>query len=254
MYHFLITLPVDPSILGAIEDPSTPYLELFPPREPLKALYVARALRRHLALERQRSSPAQLQQYLDDPETNDCAVATAMGRVLALVISVISDRAVMMGANQECHMELSCALLDLFLDLINGKPEEPSPHCPEPALLTPVCRPLLSRIGSTASRCISPGYFGWALGNSARGVRPPQSCVQARRGVPAKHPHDLFHEPRVHGGIPHKQQFSSSSRHVPRLRRARSNQTDRRANHPREGTWRDRRVNFYAPALFWEQI
>lgn len=127
MYHFLVTLPVDPSILGAIEDPSTPYRELFPPREPLKALYVVRALRRYLSMERQKSSPSQLQQYLDGPETNDCAVATSMGRVMALVISVISDRAVMMGANQECHMELSCALLELFFDLLNGKPRSLPP-------------------------------------------------------------------------------------------------------------------------------
>lgn len=194
MYRFLINLPVDPSILRAIEDPSTLYLDLFPPGEPLKTLYVLRALRQHLVIQRQRSNPSQLQQYLDDPETNDCPLATSMGRVMALVISVVSDQGVMMGADQECRMELSCSLLQFFLDLLNGKPEEPPPHYREQALLTTVCRSLPARIGSTASRCISAGYIGWGHVNFTEGVRPPQPCAQVRRAVPSKHLHDLLHE------------------------------------------------------------
>ncbi|KAK1827099.1 ubiquitin carboxyl-terminal hydrolase 34 [Podospora conica] len=118
VYHFLINLPVDPSILRAIEDPTTPYLDLFPPGEPLKTLYVIRALRHHLAIQRQKSTSSQLQQYLDDPETNDCQFATSVGRAMTLLISVISDQGVMVDANHECCMDLSCNLLAFFVELL----------------------------------------------------------------------------------------------------------------------------------------
>jgi len=123
---------VDPSILRAIEDPLTSYREIFSPGEPLKDLYALGAMREYIAMQRQRTTHAQHQQYLDDPTSNECPVSIALSRVMALVVSVISDRAVTEGADQDCHMELSSSLVELFSHLLDGKSDGHRPYHCEP--------------------------------------------------------------------------------------------------------------------------
>src|SRR3569832_2156239 len=99
IYKFLVKLPTDENTLRTIENPSTPYREIFPPKDTLKSLYAVHALIRS----RSRRENAQ---------TTPPKSSIASQRVFSLVVSAISDHDVLDSCSDKLlQLELSSSLL-----------------------------------------------------------------------------------------------------------------------------------------------
>ncbi|KAK3357400.1 hypothetical protein B0T25DRAFT_452553 [Lasiosphaeria hispida] len=118
IYSFLVKLPADEATLKAIEDPSTSYLDIFPPGQPFRSLYAVHVLLEHLASQRHKAA-AQFESYLDNPEATFSTYATSLIRAMDLVVSAISNQEVIgQCSSQERQIELGSSLMGCFVSLL----------------------------------------------------------------------------------------------------------------------------------------
>ncbi|KAI1484153.1 hypothetical protein F4774DRAFT_405354 [Daldinia eschscholtzii] len=120
IYHFLVSLPADDSILTAFEDPATSYRDVFPLGQPFKSLYALHALREYLSTRRLKSSVMQVSSQDCEAHlksTNDHQDASA--RAMSLVIAAICDSEVVeRGSSEALQLKLSLELVESFIHLL----------------------------------------------------------------------------------------------------------------------------------------
>ncbi|KAI2785330.1 hypothetical protein F4815DRAFT_490487 [Daldinia loculata] len=120
IYHFLVSLPADDSILTAFEDPATSYRDVFPLGQPFKSLYALHALREYLSTRRLKSNVMQVSSQDCETHlksTNDQHDASA--RAMSLVIAAICDSEVVeRGSSEALQLKLSLELVDSFINLL----------------------------------------------------------------------------------------------------------------------------------------
>ncbi|KAI1808395.1 hypothetical protein F4811DRAFT_559152 [Daldinia bambusicola] len=120
IYHFLVSLPADDSILTAFEDPATSYRDIFPLGQPFKSLYALHALREYLSTRRLKSNVMQVssqdcEAHLQSVNDHQDASAKAM----ALVIAAICDSEVVeRGSSEALKLKLSLELVDNYIYLL----------------------------------------------------------------------------------------------------------------------------------------
>ncbi|KAK3295943.1 uncharacterized protein B0H64DRAFT_417531 [Chaetomium fimeti] len=104
MYGFLVKLPRDKKLLGAISDPSVSYLDIFPVGQPFKSLYAVDALQEYLGSWRPKAAVVGGLTPTDD-DYGPRLVSSA--RAMSLVVPAISDpHLVAQCPNQELQIEL----------------------------------------------------------------------------------------------------------------------------------------------------
>ncbi|KAI1464645.1 uncharacterized protein F4812DRAFT_149220 [Daldinia caldariorum] len=120
IYHFLVSLPADDSILTAFEDPATSYRDVFPLGQPFKSLYALHALREYLSTRRLKSNVMQVssqdcEAHLKSVNDHQDASAKAM----SLVIAAICDYEVLeRGSSEALKLKLSLELVDNYIHLL----------------------------------------------------------------------------------------------------------------------------------------
>ncbi|KAK3937263.1 ubiquitin carboxyl-terminal hydrolase 34, partial [Diplogelasinospora grovesii] len=143
MYSFLVRLPADENMLGAIDNPNTPNRDIFPVGQPFKSLYAIHTLREYLRLKRRMSAVARPENQADASNDN---ISAALLRAMSLVVSAILDQDVIAQCpSQELQIGLSSSLVDCFVCLLKD------PLLPASAvefLDTPLLDRLLSIISS----------------------------------------------------------------------------------------------------------
>ncbi|ETS76319.1 hypothetical protein PFICI_11706 [Pestalotiopsis fici W106-1] len=120
IYHFLVKLPADGSVLEALEDPATSHLDVFPLGEPFKCLYTIHALREYLNTRRLRS----LAIHAKGTENDSSEIPgqkESLLKTMSLVVAAIEDPQVINGCpNESLRCELNFRLLDTFVQLLTG--------------------------------------------------------------------------------------------------------------------------------------
>ncbi|KAI2639698.1 hypothetical protein GGS26DRAFT_541160 [Hypomontagnella submonticulosa] len=125
IYHFLVSLPADDSILRAFEDHAISYREIFPLGQPFKSLYALHALREYLSTRRLRSNVMQVS--LQDNETQEKTTndqQDALARAMSLIVSAICDSEVVeRGSSETLRLQLSLELVDTYAQLLKDTTE-----------------------------------------------------------------------------------------------------------------------------------
>jgi ubiquitin carboxyl-terminal hydrolase 34 len=123
IYSFLVKLPGDENVMKAIEDPSTPYSDIFPSGQPFKSLYAVHAVREYLASQRRKAPDGQLDVSAD--KADDMSSSPYPGhvqRAMALIVSAICDEEVIEQCpSQFWRIELSSSLVECLLSLLKGR-------------------------------------------------------------------------------------------------------------------------------------
>ncbi|KAL2752808.1 hypothetical protein ACRALDRAFT_1044844, partial [Sodiomyces alcalophilus JCM 7366] len=91
VYNFLISLPADSRMLEAIHSESTPCAEIFPERQPYRALYAAHAIQEYLDSARRQGKTYYSVGEGDDVTSGQKAHVVLNARVHSLLIKAISD-------------------------------------------------------------------------------------------------------------------------------------------------------------------
>lgn len=119
IYSFLIKLPPDDNILGAIRSPDVPHAEIFPSGQPLKSLYAVHVLREHMTSQR-KSQGAQSDGDQVGSEGPAAQYSAFLTRVMSLVVAAISDEEVLgQGPDPERQIDLTSALVDSFVRILS---------------------------------------------------------------------------------------------------------------------------------------
>ncbi|KAH8204574.1 hypothetical protein TruAng_001203 [Truncatella angustata] len=170
VYHFLVKLPADGSILKAFESPATSYLDVFPLGEPFKCLYTIHALRESLNTRRLKAQAMQVSR----PSTDDCHKATpdqeeALMKAMVLVTAAIEDPEVIARCPSESlQMELSFHLLETFVQLLTD-----SENTQVSSLLT---RELQERMVTLLSEAIAAQDSSYAVDVANRALEALLEC------------------------------------------------------------------------------
>ncbi|OTB08655.1 hypothetical protein M426DRAFT_159173 [Hypoxylon sp. CI-4A] len=118
IYHFLVSLPADDSILSAFENPETSYRDVFPLGQPFKSLYALHALREYLSTRRLKSNVMQV----SSPDGEISAAndqQDALSRSISLIVAAICDPEVVeRGSSEALQLKLSLELVDNFVQLL----------------------------------------------------------------------------------------------------------------------------------------
>ncbi|KAI0011823.1 hypothetical protein F4779DRAFT_571426 [Xylariaceae sp. FL0662B] len=120
IYHFLISLPADDSVLAAFDDSSACYKDIFPLGQPFKSLYAIHALREYLGTRRLKSSVMQTSsQDVDGQQQTTDDQRDALVRAMSLIVAAICDPDVVEKcASEVMQIELSFQLVDGFVQLL----------------------------------------------------------------------------------------------------------------------------------------
>ncbi|KAI0131697.1 hypothetical protein F4776DRAFT_655185 [Hypoxylon sp. NC0597] len=120
IYHFLVSLPADDSILTAFEDTATSYRDVFPIGQPFKSLYALHALREYLSTRQLKSNAMQGSSQdcaIQEKSTND--QQDALARAISLIVAAICDPEVAeRGSSEALRLKLSLELVDNFVQLL----------------------------------------------------------------------------------------------------------------------------------------
>ncbi|KAI1417598.1 hypothetical protein F5Y13DRAFT_201180, partial [Hypoxylon sp. FL1857] len=120
IYHFLVSLPADDSILTAFENPETSYRDVFPLGQPFKSLYALHALREYLSTRRLKNNVmhgSSLNCEIQEKTTND--QQDALARAISLIVAAICDPEVVeRGSSEALRLKLSLELVDNFVQLL----------------------------------------------------------------------------------------------------------------------------------------
>ena len=122
IYHFLVSLPADDSILTAFENPATSYRDIFPLGQPFKSLYALHALREYLSTRQLKSNVMQVSSP-DGERQVDTATdrQDALVRAISLIVAAICDPEVVERSSSESlQLKLSLELVDNFVQLLKG--------------------------------------------------------------------------------------------------------------------------------------
>ncbi|KAI0386269.1 hypothetical protein F5Y04DRAFT_243745 [Hypomontagnella monticulosa] len=125
IYHFLVSLPADDSILTAFEDPVTSYRDIFPLGQPFKSLYALHALREYLSTRRLRSNVMQVSiQDHESQEKTTIDQQAALTRAMSLIVSAICDSEIVeRGSSESLQLQLSLELVDTYVQLLRDTAE-----------------------------------------------------------------------------------------------------------------------------------
>ncbi|KAL2271630.1 hypothetical protein VTJ83DRAFT_1001 [Remersonia thermophila] len=135
IYGFLVKLPADDSVVGAINDTSLSYVDTFPLGQPFKSLYAVHALLEHLGSWRRGSVAS-----ASESQAPAVSRAEALVRAMDLVVQAILDPQVIARCpTQELQVELGSALLQLYSFLLKD------PGLPKAAAQS-IEAPLLDRL------------------------------------------------------------------------------------------------------------
>ncbi|KAI1143859.1 hypothetical protein F5Y05DRAFT_8632 [Hypoxylon sp. FL0543] len=120
IYHFLVSLPADDSILTAFESPTTSYRDVFPIGQPFKSLYALHALREYLSTRRLKYNVMQgSSQDCDVQEKSATDQQDALARAISLIVAAICDPEVVeRGSSEVLQLKLSLELVDNFVQLL----------------------------------------------------------------------------------------------------------------------------------------
>ncbi|KAI0840468.1 hypothetical protein F5Y06DRAFT_262834 [Hypoxylon sp. FL0890] len=120
IYHFLVSLPADGSILTAFENPATSYRDVFPIGQPFKSLYALHALREYLSTRRLKNNVMQ-------GSSQDCEIQEktandqqdALAKAISLIVAAVCDPEVVeRGSSEGLQLKLSLELVDNFVQLL----------------------------------------------------------------------------------------------------------------------------------------
>ncbi|KAK4157923.1 hypothetical protein C8A00DRAFT_29151 [Chaetomidium leptoderma] len=126
MYGFLVKLPADAKVLGAIDDPSLSYIDTFPLGQPFKSLYAVHSLQEYLGSWGPRFAASTVDEQPCETDGYRSPRAASLIRVMSLVVLAISDPQVVARCpNQALQIELGSALVELFVSLLRD-PELPA--------------------------------------------------------------------------------------------------------------------------------
>ncbi|KAI1340566.1 ubiquitin carboxyl-terminal hydrolase [Xylariaceae sp. FL0016] len=128
IYHFLVTLPADDSILGMLEDPNTSHRDAFPLGQPFKSLYTIHALREYLSTRRLRKSVMQpVSQDTKDRQQTVQDQDDALVKAVSLIVAAICDTEVLgQCQSEDIRLLLSHQLVDNFAQLLKETMELPA--------------------------------------------------------------------------------------------------------------------------------
>ncbi|ORY59104.1 uncharacterized protein BCR38DRAFT_488847 [Pseudomassariella vexata] len=120
IYHFLVKLPADQSILEAFEASSTSYRDIFPLGQPFKSLYAIHALREYLSTRRLKTQVMQVSiqdaesQYKTALDQEDATL-----KAMSLLVAALCDSEVVDRCSHETLQVLLCDhLVDNFVQLL----------------------------------------------------------------------------------------------------------------------------------------
>ncbi|KAI1103786.1 hypothetical protein F4804DRAFT_309190 [Jackrogersella minutella] len=118
IYHFLVSLPADDSILTTFENPATSYRDVFPFGQPFKSLYALHALREYLNT-RQIKSNVMSSQDGEGQVNTAIDKQDALARAISLIVAAICDAEVVERSSSEAlQLKLSLELVDNFVQLL----------------------------------------------------------------------------------------------------------------------------------------
>ncbi|KAI1074724.1 hypothetical protein F5B20DRAFT_429744 [Whalleya microplaca] len=120
IYHFLISLPADDSILAVFDDSSASYKDIFPLGQPFKSLYAIHALREYLSTRRLKSSVMQTSSLdVESQQQTSDDQREALVRAMSLIVAAICDPDVVGQCSSEAmQIQLSLQLVDGFVQLL----------------------------------------------------------------------------------------------------------------------------------------
>ncbi|KAI1096295.1 hypothetical protein F5B19DRAFT_140898 [Rostrohypoxylon terebratum] len=124
IYHFLVSLPADDSILTAFENPATSYRDVFPLGQPFKSLYALHALREYLSTRQLKSNVMQVSSPVGESQVDTANDRQdALVRALSLITAAICDHeAVEQSSSEGLQLKLSLELVDNFVQLLKETP------------------------------------------------------------------------------------------------------------------------------------
>ncbi|KAI0887252.1 uncharacterized protein GGS22DRAFT_106755 [Annulohypoxylon maeteangense] len=124
IYHFLVSLPADDSILTTFEDPTTSYRDVFPLGQPFKSLYALHALREYLSTRQLKSNVMQVSSPDGESQVNTANDRQdALVRAISLIVAAICDPEVVeRGSSEGLQLKLSLELVDNFVQLLKETP------------------------------------------------------------------------------------------------------------------------------------
>ncbi|KAI1212482.1 uncharacterized protein F4807DRAFT_450526 [Annulohypoxylon truncatum] len=124
IYHFLVSLPADDSILTAFENPATSYRDVFPLAQPFKSLYALHALREYLSTRQLKSNVMQVSSPDGESQVDTANDRQdALIRAISLIVAAICDPEVVeRGSSEGLQLKLSLELVDNFVQLLKQIP------------------------------------------------------------------------------------------------------------------------------------
>ncbi|KAI1326375.1 hypothetical protein F5Y16DRAFT_375096 [Xylariaceae sp. FL0255] len=127
IYHFLISLPADDSILTAFEQPIPSHRAVFPLGQPFKSLYAIYALREYLNNRKLRNHMMHLSGSLVEAQKKSSSDhQDALAKALVLIASAICDPSVIdQCSSKHTQLVLSVQLVDYFLQLLKDTLDAP---------------------------------------------------------------------------------------------------------------------------------
>ncbi|KAI1457701.1 hypothetical protein F4805DRAFT_427886 [Annulohypoxylon moriforme] len=124
IYHFLVSLPADDSILTTFENPATSYRDVFPLGQPFKSLYALHALREYLSTRQLKSNVMQVSSPDGEGQVDTANDRQdALVRAISLIVAAICDPEVIDRSSSEgLQLKLSLELVDNFVQLLKETP------------------------------------------------------------------------------------------------------------------------------------
>ncbi|KAH7041162.1 uncharacterized protein B0I36DRAFT_235736 [Microdochium trichocladiopsis] len=123
IYHFLIKLPADESILVILEDPETTHRDVFPIGQPFKSLYAVHALREHVQTNRLRNSVVQSSSHDASHLVQSASDhKQALIKVFNLLAAALcDDDFIRQNLSEDLTILLRSHLVDSYVQILKGK-------------------------------------------------------------------------------------------------------------------------------------
>ncbi|KAI8626853.1 hypothetical protein F5Y19DRAFT_487407 [Xylariaceae sp. FL1651] len=127
IYHFLISLPADDSILAKFESSDTSHRDVFPLGQPFKSLYAIHALREYLSTRRLRNNMMHVSAHVEEAQQKSASdQQDAVAKVMSLIVAAICDPDVIdQCSNEDMRLLLGLQLVDNFVQLLKETMELP---------------------------------------------------------------------------------------------------------------------------------